>query len=342
MKPLVTTILSFAAAAWGCSSAPVEREEDAKMPERPRVLQLDIDPGSEASFGTREDWHSDISRVLQELNACTAVWTPEMSAERRPDMVLRLDVRTESAGGDAQVRTEGALLDFLAWSTLPLLPLWIRDVDVDPGVTLEATCSDYCSRAGAKPEEVLESKLGPIPCPSISSCHLDRHAIISWSSLGGIFVPPFVFKSPDREHFAGSAGSRVREEVALALGRMVKSFKSVEPPEPFRSLRLEPNGAGLTLVLDLEPQADLLKLDAGLEEGMPPLAGQTEPRPVLSLRFDYPEGSAGRLKPIPLDGLVPLVASEEHLLRIEATDRRGLTWRYSLPVRAEGGQHSAP
>jgi hypothetical protein len=197
----------------GCASAPLDRKENVELAGRPRLFRtvhLIFDEDVE-QFGTQEEWRAEIQTVFRDLRVCTAVVESESP---RADLEMHVGFRTKDVG--SKVDTQGAILDFLAWSTIPLLPLWIGDVNIDSGLEADVTVKF--------PENGKVIVHKSVPSAKVKTAHLDRHAFISWPTAGALLLPPFVFGSPDVPRLQKTIASQVRMETACELASVVKDM----------------------------------------------------------------------------------------------------------------------
>ncbi len=181
-----------ASLASGCTALP-EREDDdlASAPPLPYAIGLQLTTNGEGIYGTPEEWRDALLSAFDSNAVGAAVFT---DGERKPDFTV--DVHVARADGaispEARINVQGALLDFLAWSTVPFLPLWILDVDVRPELEIKVSL--------VHPEAARRSRFEPpIGPPAVKTCHLDRHSFWSWPTAGALILPPFVFRRPEPE-----------------------------------------------------------------------------------------------------------------------------------------------
>ena len=307
-----------------CASTPLDRKEArdvAAMARVPRVIWIKVNcPGGDL-FGSREDWSDDLWDVFRDLNVCTSVLTEDDGPEDAADMQVVVDLE-KGQPGDPRIDAQGAILDFLSWSVVPPLMLWIADVRVDPGARARVT-------AAALPgKKEIPLPLGPMESPALRTCELERFPFFSWPTLGAIFVPPFIFKHPDPVHLEASIGDAVRMEVALRIAEIVKM--TGDQDELLSGLRVE------DAVLEYIPTPDLKEMVFWVEPAEPG-NGRLHPGPTGSVYVEYEEGKARPRLTRSIQDLISGREGDELLLRIEASSRHdGQTHRYSVPIPASG------
>ncbi len=232
--------LLLVAGLLGCASMPLERarvQGASQLPPsltRSVAVTVQLDAGTESFYGTRAEWLEDIHRTLEALDACAQV-VPEAQANEA-DMSVAVQL-SRSAPAEPDIQTTGAFLDFLAWSTLPLLPLWIPDVNVQPELHVRVTRSLRSLEGKATVLSPAEHDADPV-----STSYLDRRPFFSWPTLGAIFVPPFIFSGADAEHVEGEIGEWVREATAVRVAEIVRGSRR-EDGELLEGLRVQGDGA---------------------------------------------------------------------------------------------------
>lgn len=214
----------------GCASIPPEanRESDLeKTSPLPKAIFVEVElTGLDGRFDdsssekAEQRWEARIREDLEKLNVAAAVRCEKEVDRRSADLraVITLRRPPEDSLSLTEVDDNGALLDFLAWSTVPLLPLWIEDVRVDPGIRFELQLFRRERRSESSiVEEPVLPQATALPTPAISTCMLDRYPFPSWAILGAIFVPPFLFEEGEAEHLWAAIEERVQQEIALAV-----------------------------------------------------------------------------------------------------------------------------
>ena len=209
-------LLSIAAGAISCAGAPrrdpVEGERD-RLP-KGLLVKVELDEELKNSYGSERAWAGTIVGVFRdELDLCERVWHEEHghgATPREADMKMTIKI-SRAHLETAEVYGQGVFFELLAWVTIPLLPLWIDDVNVDPGLKVEV----YLDNRG--PVEIsVDKKLTNLS---------DRYAFLSWQTLSVLLVPPFVHWEGDPEHLATSIADEVRREVAIKAGETVKAHR---------------------------------------------------------------------------------------------------------------------
>jgi len=301
----------FWAALAGCASTPLEKPEAQKVAELaalPRTICIEVQSG-EPTFGDDEEWSSTLVSVFKELKVASEVWRASERNAEDADMVVRVALAQRSPSSP-ETDTQGALLDFLAWSTIPLLPSWIEDVHIDPGLRITV------NREFAGDKEGNLSSL--FNSPVIKTSFRDRYPWLSWTSLGALLVPPFVFAEGEGEHLRECIAERVRLEVAVRVAEFLKK----EPPGEEELLS--------SFAVTQEDGKPLLEYEASPEMGklIVWLDGEGSERTTEKIPFSE-KTVRGRF---PLTALLS-GAGEERLLRLEAIHRAdGRRFRYSLPI----------
>jgi hypothetical protein len=306
MRPLVATCLFLVCSLWlnGCASSPLERPDvralaDAKP--LARVVLLKVECQEPEKSGAAKDWLEDLSRGLRDLNACVLVCTePDPGRSEKatpPDMMVTVVVQPAEPD-DSEIDAAAACLDVLAWSTVPLLPWWIPDVDVHPALRLDVRGELVAAKVAGR--TVFKSE---VTLPAVRTNLLERYPFLSWPTLGSVVIPPFVFKSGDPVHMNEAAGKRIRFEAAVGVGSLIKR-----------------NLLGGELILDMKivghreilitPSPDLGKLALRIE-------GQGGQSTIFELGLN----NRGQQR-VPLTKVRGIEADGEKLLRVAAYSRR--------------------
>ncbi len=302
-----------------CASNPLDRREALDLAAGspvPRVIWIKVECG-EGLFGSREDWSDDLWGVFRDLNVCAAVRTEDDGPADGADLEVAVTLE-RGEPRDPEIDAQGALLDFLAWSAVPPLPLWIADVRVDPGVKVRLTAAPL---PGGK-----KVHLGAMECPALRTCQRERFPFFSWPTLGAVLVPPFLFSHPDPSHLETSICNHVRMEVALRIAEAVKTALP-EQSELLSGLSVE--GGVLTFVPAPHLKDMVLRVEPA-DSGVP----RVPSGPRIRVTVPYEEAKDGSPKTQSLKALVPGQRGEDLLLRIEASGRLGEKLRYSLPLPA--------
>jgi len=214
-RPAAILAIPVLAALPSCATG--DHETGRVAPPIPKTIGLTLEAPEPGIYGTKDEWLDEVIGALLETGACADAWAEGDPPGPGKDPDAKLIVRLSSGGkpGPAERDAQGALLDFLAWSIIPPVPLWIPDVRVDPDLDVEVSAVDP---DGWK----IPLGEGDARCPPVLTSHLDRNAFLSWKTLGSIVVPPFVFKEPDREHLQQEIAGDVRRFVAAGIARKVK------------------------------------------------------------------------------------------------------------------------
>jgi len=297
-----------AAFAAGCSTAPFERPENVELAQAaaiPRTLYIELE--GEEFFGSYEEWREELTHTFERLRVCSAVMT---GAPEQADLQLKVRIRFADRSSPPKIDAQGALLDFLAWSTVPLLSLWIPDIHLDPGIATDVSLV----LSGKAKTPVAACEVRP---PSLKTTQLERHHILSWSMAGALFVPPFVFGSPDPERIRQTIAARVRLETACGIAGVVK--RAPVDGELLSGLEIRLDGGQRYLDYTASEDLMLIRLRLG------------DLRPV---EVPHQRGSA-RFK-VSLKKLLAGEPSPDSLLRIEAVGRKsGQRRSYSIRLDPE-------
>ncbi len=278
----------------------------------------------EELYGSHDEWRNEIARTFEALRVCSAVL---LDGEERADIDVNVRLRASEEPAEPDVDTQGAFLDFMAWSTVPGVPLWIPDVHVDPGLVAQLTL-----KWAGKTDPVLRD-VRPSP---IKTTQLDRHEFLSWSMAGALFVPPFVFSDPDRERLRETIAARVRLETACAIASAVKG-EDLKEEELLRDMEIK--RVGNAWYHFYTQSEDLSWLNRRLEP-IPGSEGGGQAKATDGIRTDVPNTlrKVKRLKSN-LGKLLDRSPRTECLLRIEAHSRTSGRWLgYSIPLPAEALQ----
>jgi hypothetical protein len=306
--PAAVLVLS-AALASGCSTAPLERTENLELAQAaplPHTISIELE-GDEL-FGSYEEWLEELTRAFERLRVCSGVMN---GSPDQADLHLKVVFRSAEKPSPPKIDSQGALLDFLAWSTVPLLPLWIPDVHLDPGVATDVTLA-HRGRSG---KLVLASEVRP---PVLKTTQLERHQVLSWPMAGALFLPPFVFRSPDPERIRETLAERLRLETACRIAGVVKLAPAED--DLLRELEIKLDGGQPYLLYT--PSEDLMRVRI-----------RVEGKPALR-EIRHPAGTAR--KKVSLKELLAGEPASGSLLRIEAEGRnRGQRLGYSIRLDAE-------
>jgi len=310
----------------GCSSRNLQEEAGPPAPPLQRTVRIAVDfAGSgTAPFGDRREWLDALIAVFEDMEVCACVvGEDEEAAAGDADMAVSITIQ-ELPPASPSIDPQGAFLDFLAWSAVPPVQLWIPDVHVDPGIAA------FVKVATLPAAEELERGGGRLECPAIKSSILERHPFLSWTTLGSVLLPPFIFREPDRVHLGTSIARSVRRAVAEEAAGMIRSARL--KAEFLSDLNVYPGLHG-GLVLSYRPAPLLKYLDLKVQ------GGGTWSLPVLARkpRIPIPGDAAaqgGSPQEEPLDELLAGLTGDDLILRIEALDRDGRRLRYTVPLPA--------
>ncbi len=319
-----------------CASSPLDRPEVVKVKNEPALplvvgLSLNVPEDPSITYGTREEWMADIRKALDDLDVCQAVWAEDDEREADATVHVKLARPPDAEKLETEGRVDGqaAVLTTIAWSTVPPLPLWLRDVTVTPGVEAQVVMSRTGRILGEDDliEESPEAGLLRYKVrPAIATSLLDRHPFFSWSTLGSIVIPPFAFSGTDPEHLVKCISGRVREETALGIAAELKGkiVKDVQH-ELVKNVGLA--WTGTDLVLKCTGHPDLFTLTLRLEDARSSSPPLREPA-TLPLRTS--EHSINE----PLNPEIFGGSPEGKILRLEAVGRPAgqAPLRYSVRV----------
>lgn len=317
----------LAASIHGCAATPLERALEERAPRSraplPRAVafRIQLDEGIESLYGTRAEWQADILRTVETLDACARI-VPE-SLESKADLVVTIHL-SRSPSAEPDIQSTGAFLDFLAWSTIPLLPLWIPDVDVEPELHVQVT------RSLRSPEGRPTTLRPEAPdVDPVSTSYLDRRPFISWQTLGAILVPPFVFSGSEPQHVEAEIGAWVREATAVQVASLVRASQPAAG-ELLDGLVVQ-DGDQAGLVLRFTPRPGLRRVVARVDEAT---VGQWD----VELAEAEPAPRVARTLPLKVrrEGAAP-----EHV-SVLAIGSPGQTLRYTVRVPREALAPSAP
>ena len=223
----IRAALACALAFSGCASETMEgevpRRDDAGLR---RTVAVALECSPDGFYGTREEWTSDVLDAIWAEELCPAAWESGDAGSWTPDITVTVAIRRSEAPAEPDVETQGALLGVLAWSTIPFLPWWISDVNLDPGVEVSVDWELQVSgKEGAriKPPAPRWFKLEPI----LTDLR-ERYPLFSWSTLGQVFLPPVLFKQGDPEQIQESLAPEVRRRAALEVARILATTPFVK------------------------------------------------------------------------------------------------------------------
>lgn len=319
MRPLRFRLVSLsarmllAAAAsltCGCTATPEREAENlASAPPLPYAIRLQVNISDEGSYGSQDEWRDALSGAFETTAVGAVVLTTEQGSQ---DITVAVDVgrSDDRLSPEAEINVQGAVLDFLAWSTIPFLPLWIPDIDVRAELGVKVRF--------VYPREAKRSRSPtPIELPTVKTCHLERHAFWSWPTVGALLLPPFVFRSPQPERLQETIALAVRRAVADEVAITVKSTLRETEKELLHELTVKRRGEGWVLMYRPDPNCSKLTLrvesaDSAASVGRSPKA----------MSIDMPYST----KPLPptaqwITNRVNAVPAGPLLLRIEATGR---------------------
>lgn len=278
----------------------------------PRAICVDVRcEGDEVdTWGAEDEWREDLVLVLRDTFRVSEVVFHSKAGDPPPDdadMLLEIVVKAISPR-EAVVEESAATLEVLAYVTIPLLPIWIRDVRKDPGVQLELTATVVGGNEG--------SLFRQIAVPDLLTSYSERVPFFSWTTLGAVLLPPFFFKGDERSaHMEGSMGERVRR---LAAAEVAKELNQQEiQPELLWDFEVRPDPEGWVISFLVEPEVGRLAYRLGSKKGKPVRIETLALGRVLTVTRGY-------RPPLDFEGLV----------RIEATSlaTSGIVRSYTLRI----------
>jgi hypothetical protein len=218
------------------------------------------DGKEEETWGTVEEWQEDLVASLRDdFQLSDLIYHSEAGKQEHADVFLLLRVAPDTPS-KPEVEVSAALLDVLAYVTIPLLPIWIRDVRKDPGLRLELTASFVGQSSVDKLEDTIDREL-----PALVTSLLERSPLFSWTTLGAIVLPPFLFEGDDRsEHMEASMGARVRRLAAATLAPAIrlKLLKS-DPKGLVRDIKVSRGPSGTELSFDVHEEVQAVSVHVG-------------------------------------------------------------------------------
>ncbi len=297
-----------------CQSNPMdwpETMELAEKPSLPRTVGIRLEVRDPECFGAAAEWAESLTRHFQELNVCTATLTDQEPSFGEADMVVKVVISKIVPPFEPAIATEPALLDFMAWSAVPLLPWFIDDVEIDPAVSAMVTWT-------LRPQD--EGPLGPneVSIAPISTSLRDRYPLLSWPTAGALIMPPFVFREGDKDHLAQSLGARIRSEMAIEIARIIKTSRADN--ELLWNLWLEEGKEGAMLVFNAD--ADLGKVWVSVD-------GQDDAKSEFPIKIGSGDTNEQRLH---MQKMIQGAGPGNRFLKIEALGHSGRRLRYSLPL----------
>lgn len=320
-------LLGCALLITSCASDPMKRPEVVQLSKEeplPRTIRMKVVCDEKSLFGGEEDWIRDISRIFEELNVCTKVWREGDEKAKDADMAVQIILEAKEPFQQTEIDGQGALLDTLAWSTLPFVPWFIHDVQVDPGLQMRIQGESLPSQIPMTSEGELV-----VECPSIKSSLKDRRTFFSWQTLGCLVVPPFLFRGSDGEHLAGSISEEVRLEVAFSAAKVVKNSWLQGKEELLRDLKI--GRSGEDWFLSGVPSQNLLKLTLRIQPADPGTALSHQKTIEEFVKFGAKTTDPTQWN---LEKLNPDLFEKGALLRIDALGRDDRRLRYTVPLPA--------
>lgn len=309
----IQAALACALAFSGCAAQPREGEapprNDAGLI---RTVAVAVECSPDGYYGTREEWTEAILDAIWAEGLCTAVWESGDEVRVPPDITVAVAIKS-GAPGPPDVETQGALLGFLAWSTIPFLPWWISDVNVDPGV--EVTVERELQVPGKEGAGTVSVPPSRFKLEPILTDLRERYPLLSWSTLGQVLLPPTLFKQGDPEQLEESLGPEVRRRASLQVAGILATTAFVEK-ELIESLDVR--WVGNQAFLCFAPSPDLYHLSVQL-------AGSS--RKIEKIVKD----PSGRNERVALKSLLSGRAPEGKLLQVLAYGPEGVL-PYSVAV----------
>jgi hypothetical protein len=312
-------ILAVACVASLCAcnaNAPIPEDE----PRLPFVMSLVLDevPPELAPYGTKDEWRRDVLDVFEASRLCHALQGADAAGS--PDVTITLNLRAV-ADARTEIDVPAAVVTTLAWSCVPPLHFFVRDVAVFPDVCASVKWTGTAADARTIPPQ------GPF-----YASYLQRYPFFSWETLGSILIPSFVFSGGDREHMLSAIAARVRGDVARRIakelrGGVLRADDLLKNPELYRT--------GDTLTLQAEPSAVLYKITLRLDDDAAPFDQRILP---LVLRSEM----AAPLR-IRIDCAKFPAAPRPTLLHITAEPRTigGRIEHYTLRIDDNGGARNS-
>lgn len=288
-------LLLLTAALASCAASEPSSDGPALLERRiPRAICVYVRcEGDEVeTWGPEEEWREDLVAVLgDQLRVGEVVFHSEARDPPPDEADLRLDIVVQPISPrQAEWDAPAATLGILAYVTIPLLPLWIRDVHKDPGLSLTLTAALVGESGG--PAWRREN----LPVPDLLTSFSERVPFLSWTMLGAIVVPPCVFKGEERSaHMESSMGERVRRGAADQVAKWLSEQK-IEP-ELLRDFEVRPGPKGWLLSFMVEPEVGRLVIRLGSKKVNPRINRTLELGRVRAKRYKYqlPPGFEGRV-----------------------------------------------
>ncbi len=309
-------ILAPAIAACLCSCSTPAPVTDGPPPiPLPLLVSLNLDEISPelAPYGTAEEWRRDILDVFDASNLCLTC--RDEKAPDNADVAITLNLHATADAG-TEIDVPSAVVTTLAWSCVPPLHLFVRDVAVTP--ELHATVE--WRRAAASPVREIDYR------GTFYASYLQRYPFFSWETLGSILVPSFVFSGGERAHLLSSLAGRVRGEAAHAIAKQLRG-ELTRADDLLRDIELRRTGDAY--VLRATPGIDLYTIALRVDDAAP---FYDEPQPPVP-------STAGTVVEIRFGGTKLPAAPPPRLLRIEAAPRTldGTPERYTLRIGGDEG-----
>jgi hypothetical protein len=308
-------LATAASLACGCTAAPDKEHDDLDPP--PYAIGLQLRTNGDQIYGIPEEWRETLLSAFESTAVASAVFTSE---ERKPDFTVDVQVgrSDDPLYPEARINMQGALLDFLAWSTVPFLPLWILDVEVRPELEIKVGL--------VYPEAAQRSRFEPpIGPPTVKTCHLDRHSFWSWPTAGALLLPPFVFRKPAPERLQETIALEVRRAVASEIAAAIERRLQGANDELLYDLSIERHDQGLVLRYRPDPNCKRFDFHA---EPVEATGKSTRIRRGMSIPNTM---DLSNPPPLILTEVLQAVPPGPFLLRIDASGRDGRTLKYTVP-----------
>ncbi|MBI4582886.1 MAG: hypothetical protein HY717_02460 [Planctomycetes bacterium] len=319
-NPMVLLLLPSLAGLCACSSSPLERPENQELKDRPpipRAVSLQVDCQDPERFGADEEWARDLANFFRELNVCSEAWIAGKRQPQEADMEVKISILKSAAPKPPGWDKQAALLNFFAWSAIPILPWFIEDVVVDPGLDVQVSWSLH-------PKEETPSGLDgwsvdPIwSVDPVPTSFRDRYPLLSWSTPAALLLPPFLLQSGDPKHLFQAIGGRIRSKVVLEVARRIKTRQPED--ELLWNLRIEEEPQGRALLFNAHPNLGQVSIWLDSDASKP-----------LKQPIEWRENRSGPER-ISLAEIFAAPARQGQFLRLEALSRLGQRLRYSLPL----------
>ncbi len=235
-------------------------------------IDVKCDGVGERPYGKNLDWQQSLEATLWDLGISEEICG--VSDSKHADMKVEFHVKDLSSdnGSDNEIIWQGAILDFIAWSTIPLLPLWIQDVEVDTGISVDMViyqrtgqADDLWTPLKINNEDVRYPVVGGESTERIhiSTSMLDRYPVFSWQTLMVLVLPPFVFTGGDRDHLQMTIAEEVRRHVGELAASFLREYSwSVQFDELIRKIELKDLGDQIEFTFHMRSDLNIIKFSS--------------------------------------------------------------------------------